>query len=220
MNAHFPGFVIETAPQKKKSELCLNGQSFHYFVEKKGMKNGMKKSALIGVGIAVAILLLIVVAVAGINNRAISLEEQINSADAQISVAAKRRVDLVYNLVDTVTAYQEYEGETMLAITEARAAAQAGDADEAMTVLNAVSEHYPNLKANENYQQLMTELAMTENSIAQYRNNYNEQVKAYNKFIRQFPNSIILGIMGYAPIEIQYTEYEAPEDAPTDLFGD
>ena len=180
----------------------------------------MKKSKLITAGIIVAALVLIVVAVAGVNNRAISLEEQISGAEAQISVAEKRRVDLIYNLVDTVTAYQEYEGETMLAITEARAAAQAGHADEAMTVLNAVSEQYPELKANENYRQLMTELAMTENSIAQYRNNYNEQVKAYNKFVRQFPNNIILGIMGYAPIETQYTDYDAPEDAPSDLFGE
>lgn len=180
----------------------------------------MKKSTLIVAGIVVAAILLVVVMVASVNNRAISLEEQISGAEAQISVAEKRRVDLVYNLVDTVTAYQQYEGETLLAITEARASAQAGDADGAMTVLNAVSEQYPELKANENYQQLMTELAMTENSIAQYRNNYNEQVKAYNKFVRQFPNSIILGIMGYETIETQYTEYDAPEDAPTDLFGD
>ena len=180
----------------------------------------MKKSTFIAAGIAAAAILLIVVMVAGINNRAISLEEQISGAEAQINVAEKRRVDLIYNLVDTVTAYQEYEGETMLAITEARAAAQAGDADEAMTVLNAVSEQYPELKANENYQQLMTELALTENSIAQYRNNYNEQVKAYNKCGRQFPNSFVLGIMGYAPIETQYTDYDAPEDAPTDLFGE
>lgn len=180
----------------------------------------MKKSVLIIAGIVVAAILLFVVMVAGVNNRAISLEEQISGAEAQISVAEKRRVDLVYNLVDTVTAYQEYEGETLLAITEARASAQAGDADGAMTVLNAVSEQYPELKANENYQQLMTELAMTENSIAQYRNNYNEQVKAYNKFVRQFPNSIILGIMWYETIETQYTEYDAPEDAPTNLFGD
>ena len=179
----------------------------------------MKKSAFIAAGIVAAAILLIVVMVAGINNRAISLEEQISGAEAQIHVAEKRRVDL-YNLVDTVTAYQEYEGETMLAVTEARAAAQAGDTDGAMTVLNAVSEQYPGLKANENYQQLMTELALTENSIAQYRNNYNEQVKAYNKFVRQFPNSIVLGIMGYAPIETQYTDYDAPEDAPTDLFGE
>ena len=180
----------------------------------------MKKSTLVVAGIVVAAILLVVVMVAGVNNRAISLEEQISGAGAQISVAEKRRVDLVYNLVDTVTAYQEYEGETLLAITEARASARAGDADGAMTVLNAVSEQYPELKANENYQQLMTELAMTENSIAQYRNNYNEQVKAYNKFVRQFPNSIILGIMGYEIIETQYTEYDAPENAPTDLFGD
>ena len=174
----------------------------------------MKKSGLIVAGIVAAAIILVVVMVAGINNRAISLEEQISGAEAQISVAEKRRVDLVYNLVDTVTAYQEYEGETMLAITEARASAQAGDADGAMTVLNAVSEQYPELKANENYQQLMTELAMTENSIAQYRNNYNEQVKAYNKFVRQFPNSIILGIMGYAPIETQYTDYDARRTPP------
>lgn len=180
----------------------------------------MKKSAFIAAGIVAAAILLIVVMVAGINNRAISLEEQISGAEAQINVAEKRRVDLIYNLVDTVTAYQEYEGDTMLAVTEARAAAQVGDADGAMTVLNAVSEQYPELKANENYQQLMTELALTENSIAQYRNNYNEQVKAYNKFVRQFPNSIVLGIMGYAPIETQYTDYDAPEDAPTDLFGE
>ena len=77
----------------------------------------MKKSKLITAGIIVAALVLIVVAVAGVNNRAISLEEQISGAEAQISVAEKRRVDLIYNLVDTVTAYQEYEGETMLAIT-------------------------------------------------------------------------------------------------------
>ena len=64
----------------------------------------MKKSKLITAGIIVAALVLIVVAVAGVNNRAISLEEQISGAEAQISVAEKRRVDLIYNLVDTVTA--------------------------------------------------------------------------------------------------------------------
>ena len=65
----------------------------------------------------------------------------------------------------------------------------------------------------------MTELALTENSIAQYRNSYNEQVRAYNKFIRRFPNSLILSILGYSPVEATYTDYDAPEDAPTDLFG-
>ena len=179
----------------------------------------MKKSILIMFGIIGSALLSVTALAFGINNRAISLEEQIGSAEAQINVAEKRRVDLVYNLVDTVIAYQEYEGDTMIAITEARASAKSGDADGAMTVLNAVSEQYPELKANENYQQLMTELALTENSIAQYRNSYNEQVRAYNKFVRRFPNSLILNILGYSPVEATYTDYEAPEDAPTDLFG-
>lgn len=179
----------------------------------------MKKSVLIMFGIIGSALLFVTALAVGINNRAISLEEQISGAEAQINVAEKRRVDLVYNLVDTVIAYQEYEGGTMRAITEARASARSGDADSAMTVLNAVSEQYPDLKANENYRQLMTELALTENSIAQYRNSYNEQVRAYNKFIRRFPNSLILSILGYSPIEAAYTDYEATEDAPTDLFG-
>ena len=179
----------------------------------------MKRSVLRMSGISGSPLLFVTALAVGINNRAISLEEQISGAEAQINVAEKRRVDLVYNLVDTVIAYQEYEGETMRAITEARASARSGDADSAMTVLNAVSEQYPDLKANENYRQLMTELALTENSIAQYRNSYNEQVRAYNKFIRRFPNSLILSILGYSPVEATYTDYDAPEDAPTDLFG-
>lgn len=179
----------------------------------------MKKSTMIIIGMIAAVLLLAVTVAAGTNNKAISLEEQISGAEAQINVAEKRRVDLVYNLVDAVVAYQEYEGDTMLEITKARASAQKGNAEEAMAVLNAVPEQYPDLKANETYKQLMTELALTENSIAQYRNNYNEQVKEYNKHIRKFPNNVILGLMGYEEIETKYTDYDAPEDAPADLFG-
>ena len=179
----------------------------------------MKKSTMIIMGIIAAVLLLTVTVAAGTNNKAISLEEQISGAEAQINVAEKRRVDLIYNLVDAVVAYQEYEGDTMLEISKARASAQKGNAEEAVAVLTAVSEQYPDLKANETYMQLMTELALTENSIAQYRNNYNEWVKEYNKHIRKFPNNIILGLMGYEEIETKYTDYDAPEDAPADLFG-
>lgn len=179
----------------------------------------MKKSTMIIMGIIAAVLLLTVTVAAGTNNKAISLEEQISGAEAQINVAEKRRVDLIYNLVDAVVAYQEYEGDTMLEISKARTSAQKGNAEEAVAVLTAVSEQYPDLKANETYKQLMTELALTENSIAQYRNNYNEQVKEYNKHIRKFPNNIILGLMGYEEIETKYTEYDTPEDAPAGLFG-
>lgn len=180
----------------------------------------MKKVNLIIAGIVAALILLVACMFVSINNKAISLEEQISGAKAEISVAEKRRVDLIYNLVDAVKSYQNYEADTLKTITEARASAQEGNVEEAKTALNFVAEQYPELKANENYQQLMTELALTENSIAQYRNNYNEQVKAYNKFVRKFPNSIILGMMGYTQIDIVYTEYDVPSDAPQNLFGD
>lgn len=179
------------------------------------MKN---KTTWIIVGIVLAVILLIVGIFAGANNKAVFLEEQINGAQANINVAEKRRVDLVYNLVDAVQAYQDYEGKTLEAITAARSSVSNGDIDEAKVSINAVEEAYPELKANENYQQLMNELAMTENQIAQYRNNYNEQVRAYNKMIRSFPNNVILSILGYERIETTYTDYGASVDAPQNLF--
>ena len=180
------------------------------------MKN---KTTWIIVGIVLAVIILIVGIFASANNKAIFLEEQINGAQANINVAEKRRVDLVYNLVDAVQAYQDYEGKTLEAITAARSSVSNGDIDEAKVSINAVAEEYPELKANENYQQLMNELAMTENQIAQYRNNYNEQVRAYNKMIRSFPNNVILSILGYERIETIYTDYGAPVDAPQNLFN-
>jgi len=176
------------------------------------------KTAIIIVGIVLAFVLLVVGAFASANNKAVFYEEQINGAQANINVAEKRRVDLVYNLVDAVQSYQEYEQQTLYYITNARTSIDNGDIESAQTTINAVAEAYPELKANENYQQLMDELAMTENSIAQYRNNYNEQVRAYNRLVRSFPNNIILGILGYEKIETTYTNYDAPVDAPQNLF--
>lgn len=176
------------------------------------------KVALITVGIILAISLLVVAIFATTNNRAISLEEQINGASSEIEVQEKRRVDLIYNLVDTVEAYAKHESETLSAVTEARSDVASGNVDEAQVAIKAVAEAYPELKANENYNQLMTELSVTENMIAQSRNNYNTQVKQYNKFVRSFPASMILNIMGYEKVDFGYTEYEAPEDAPQNLF--
>ena len=162
------------------------------------MKN---KTVWIVVGIVLAFALLIGGLFVSSNNKAIFLEEQINAAQADINVAEKRRFDLVYNLVDAVQSYQDYEGETLENIVSARNSMEYGDVDE-------------------NYKQLMNELAMTENQIAQYRNNYNEQVRSYNKMVRSFPNNIILSILGYEAIDTTYTDYDAPVDAPQDLFAD
>ena len=156
------------------------------------MKN---KTTWIVVGIVLAIILLIGGLFISSNNKAIFLEEQINAAQADINVAEKRRYDLVFNLVDAVQSYQDYEGETMESIVSARNSMEHGDVEGAQMEITAVAEAYPELKANENYKQLMNELALTENQIAQYRNNYNEQVRSYNKMVRSFPNNIILNIL-------------------------
>ena len=167
------------------------------------MKN---KTTWIVVGIVLAIILLIGGLFISSNNKAIFLEEQINAAQADINVAEKRRYDLVFNLVDAVQSYQDYEGETMESIVSARNSMEHGDVEGAQIEITAVAEAYPELKANENYKQLMNELALTENQIAQYRNNYNEQVRSYNKMVRSFPNNIILNILGYEAIDTTYTE--------------
>ena len=138
------------------------------------MKN---KATWIVVGIVFAIILLIGGLFISSNNKAIFLEEQINAAQADINVAEKRRYDLVFNLVDAVQSYQDYEGETMESIVSARNSMEHGDVEGAQIEITAVAEAYPELKANENYKQLMNELALTENQIAQYRNNYNPITK-------------------------------------------
>ena len=85
-------------------------------------------------------------------------------------------------------------------------------------MITALAEQYPELKSNENYRQYLTELATTENLIAEYRNNYNIQVKEYNKYVKKFPNSSILRMMGHEILNNTYLEYNTTEDAPRNLF--
>lgn len=179
----------------------------------------MKKS-LIMLGIALGLLILIIGMFAGINNTAISLSEQIKESKSSINIQEKRREDLIYNLVDTVESYNKYEQDTMTKIVEARTRASNGQVEEAQVLINAVAEKYPELKSNENYKTLMTELSTTENLIAEHRNNYNIQVKKYNKYIKKFPNNMILNMMGFEKIDTDYLEYDASEDAPRNLFKD
>lgn len=177
----------------------------------------MKKYLIIA-GIILGVILLITGMFAGTNNTAISLEEQIKESKSSINIQEKRREDLLYNLVDTVESYNKYEQDTMTKIVEARTKASNGQVEEAQVLINAVAEQYPELKSNEHYKTLMTELSATENLIAQYRENYNIQVKQYNKYVKKFPNGMILNIMGYERLDNSYLEYDASEDAPKNLF--
>ena len=177
--------------------------------------NKWKLPLIIGAGV-IAVILLCVFGVQSSKNKAIALEEQVNTAQSDIKVQEKRRVDLVYNLADCVKQYDKHEADTLTAIAEGRGST--GDIENVTTAITAVSEAYPELKSNENYKQLMNELAMTENLIAEYRSNYNKQIKEYNRYVRKFPTRMFLDWLGYEVMDYQYLDYNAPVDAPQNLF--
>lgn len=179
------------------------------------MKKNWKLCLIILAGI-LSIILLCVFGVQSSQNKAFSLEEQVNTASSDIKVQEKRRVDLVYNLADCVKQYDKHEADTLTAIVDGRGSS--GDIENVTTAINAVSEAYPELKSNENYKELMNELSMTENLIAEYRSNYNKQIKEYNRYVRKFPTRIFLNMLGYEVQEYTYLDYDAPVDAPQNLF--
>lgn len=178
-------------------------------------KTSWKLFLIIASGV-IAIILLCVFGIQSSQNKAFSLEEQVNTAWSDIKVQEKRRLDLVYNLSDCVKQYDQHEAETLESIVEGRGTD--GDIENVTTAIAAVSEAYPELKSNENYKALMNELSITENLIAEYRSNYNKQIKEYNRYVRRFPTRLFLDILGYDIQEYQYLDYNALEDAPQSLF--
>ena len=181
----------------------------------KTMKKNWKVMLIVAAGILVVILLGVFV-VQSSQNKAIALEEQVSSADSDIKVQEKRRVDLVMNLADCVKQYDKHEAETLKSVVEGRG--KTGDIENVTTAITAVSEAYPELKSDSNYKELMNELSITENLIAEYRSNYNKQIKEYNRYVRKFPTRSFLSLLGYETQDYTYLDYDAPVDAPQDLF--
>lgn len=149
-------------------------------------------------------------------NKAISYEESVYTAQSDIKVQEKRRVDLVYNLADCVKQYDEHEYQTLSDLAEGMS--NGNQVEDVNTAIAAVTYAYPELKSNENYKQLMTELSTTENMIAQYRENYNQSVTDYNRYVKKFPTRIFLEWTGYEVQKYKRLDYDAPEDAPSNLF--
>ena len=181
----------------------------------KGINKNWKIMLIAAAGI-LAVILLGVFVVQSSQNKAISLEEQVSSADSDIKVQEKRRVDLVMNLVGCVKQYDKHEAETLKLVVEGRG--KTGDIENVTTAITAVSEAYPELKSDSNYKEIMNELSITENLIAEYRSNYNKQIKEYNRYVRKFPTRLFLSLLGYETQDYTYLDYDAPVDAPQDLF--
>lgn len=182
------------------------------------MRNTNWKVILFVIASVISVIMMCVFMIQGAQNKAFSLEESVNTAMADINVQEKRRVDLVYNLADCVMQYDKHEAETLKAVVEGRGST--GDIENVTMAITAVAEAYPDLKSNENYKELMNELAMTENLIAEYRSNYNQQIKEYKRYVRKFPTRSFLDMLGYEVVDFDYLEYNAPVDAPQNLFGE
>jgi LemA protein len=174
---------------------------------------------------AVWILLILVVALGaiaiGIYNSLVALRQRLRNAWSQIDVQLKRRYDLIPNLVETVKGYAAHEKETLERVVHARSAAMAatGVAQQAqaenvltgaLRQLFALSEAYPDLKANQNFLALQEELASTENRIAFARQHYNDVTAAYNTRRLSFPVNLLAPAFGFGPEE--FFEIEAPAE--------
>lgn len=176
-----------------------------------------KLQLIIG-GTVIVVILMCVFGIQSAQNRAISLEEAIEQADSDIKVQEKARVDKVYNLADCVKQYDKHEFETLTELAENMSAGNS--VEDVNTAIAAVTYAYPELKSNENYKQLMNELASIENTLAQYRENYNKSITAYNRYVKKFPTRIFLNWTGYEVREYERLDYQAPVDAPANLFED
>ncbi|RKY60762.1 MAG: LemA family protein [Candidatus Neomarinimicrobiota bacterium] len=171
-------------------------------------------------------------------NRLVTLEEHVNQSWAQVSNQYQRRADLIPNLVETVKGYAGHEKETFAAVTEARAKIGQltvtpevlnnpeafakfqqvqGEIGSVLSRLMAISENYPQLKANENFLALQSQLEGTENRIAVERKRFNEAVQNYNTTIRRFPTNILAGMFGFEK-KLYFEAQPGAETAPAVKF--
>jgi LemA protein len=187
------------------------------------------KKGLVGLGIIVLVIVIIGGMLMSSYNKFVTLEENVDQSYAQIENQLQRRLDLIPNLVNTVKGYAAHEKEVIASISDARARlAGAGTVEEeatanaelsgALSRLLVVVENYPNLKADQQFTQLMDELSGTENRISVARKDYNDQVAVYNKKVKQFPSALIAGMTGFD--EKQYFKAAAgATNAPEVDFG-
>jgi LemA protein len=175
---------------------------------------------LIAIIVVVVVVVLLLLILMGSYNGLVKLRNKVENAWAQIDVQLKRRFDLIPNLVETVKGYAAHEKETLDAVITARNAgmnaqgpAEQAQADNMLTgalkSVFALSEAYPDLKANQNFLNLQEELTSTEDRIAYARQFYNDTVNRYNTKIQTVPTSILAGMFHFTEREYFAAEGEA-----------
>jgi LemA protein len=223
--------ALRNTPQRPR--LCF-GLGLHTVSE---LMTTLAIVLLLAMGAVVVIVLLFVM---GAYNALVTLRNRFKNAFAQIDVQLKRRYDLIPNLVETAKGYLQHERGTLEAVINARnaassarerAAQEPGDpaamkqlvgAEAALTGtlgrLFALSEAYPDLKANQTMARLMEELTSTENKVAFSRQAYNDAVMSYNIKREVFPSSLVAGMFNFKPAEPFQLESPAEREAPKVKF--
>ncbi|MEW6398479.1 MAG: LemA family protein [Bacillota bacterium] len=189
----------------------------------------LRRTIVVVLAVVLAIFLAAGGTLAATYNRLVNVSEQVNEQWAQIESQLQRRYDLIPNLVETVKGYAAHEQEVFTAVAEARArlagaastseqVQAANQMESALARLLVIVERYPDLKANEQFNRMMDELAGTENRINVARMRYNEAVKQYNRIIRTFPTVLLAGALGFDQRPYFQAE-EGAETAPRVNFG-
>ena len=199
---------------------------------------GSAKKKLSSTAIIIIVVAVVVIWAIGQYNKLVSLDEGVANQWGNVENVYQRRADLIPNLVNTVKGAADFEKSTLESVINARAAAtqttidasslteenmaafQAaqGELSAALGRLIAVSENYPELKANENFQELQAQLEGTENRITVARRDFNEAVRPYNSKIRRFPTNLIANIFGF-DTKAYFEAEEGAENAPDVEFN-
>lgn len=178
--------------------------------------------------VIIVIVVILAIALVGLYNNFVKLRNRVDNAWSQIDVQLQRRLDLIPNLVETVKGYAAHESGTLESVTAARTACmnattpeQRAEAENVLTgtlkTLFAVSENYPDLKANQNFLELQGELRDTEDKISYMRQSYNDTVMTFNNAIQTFPGMLIAGPFGFKAREL-FDAAESAAAAPSVKF--
>ena len=197
----------------------------------------MKKKTIITIVVLAVVVLMVARFGISANNNMVEKQEGVRTAWSQVENQYQRRADLIPNLVNTVKGYATHEEQTLTNVIEARAKATQvmvnpdqltdealqnymatqNNLSQALGRLMVVAEQYPELKANENFQMLQTQLEGTENRITTERQRFNETAKEYNIYIRKFPRNIFANILGFKP-QAYFESVAGAEVAPVVAF--